>query len=273
MHADPGAPPDREESHHRAPTTAPPAPPIHASADGLGRRARGTAATAEATRRAALAAVALALAAEATAALARRAALALGRAAAGRRSRAGRLLEGVGHHILRQVQVLTQVPAARARRSSGGERRRTAVQAERATGRGGDPDRPSGCAPPERAKPAASFPVSPPTPRGGKPVRTRRACATAAAADPTTATARNPLQQGRRRALDAGVRQEPVVVLPREAARDKVTRGERGEQLDHLEVGHLLHIRVLRQVEVLLGDDDALCEAAGDAAIRAGERS
>ena len=51
----------------------------------------------------------------------------------------------------------------------------------------------------------------------------------------------------------------PVVVAPREALGDKLAGDEALHELDDLEVGHALDLRVLGQVEVLLSVTNALC--------------
>lgn len=58
--------------------------------------------------------------------------------------------------------------------------------------------------------------------------------------------------------LNPGLREEPVIVLPREAAGDEVARRQGSHQLDNLQVRNLLDIWVLWEVVVLFGDDNTL---------------
>jgi len=48
-------------------------------------------------------------------------------------------------------------------------------------------------------------------------------------------------------------------VPPRKPLGDVLLRLQTLHQLDDLEVGHARDLRVLREVEVLLGEEDALC--------------
>mmetsp|Transcript_2475 Transcript_2475/g.6261 ORF Transcript_2475/g.6261 Transcript_2475/m.6261 type:complete len:208 (-) Transcript_2475:50-673(-) len=59
--------------------------------------------------------------------------------------------------------------------------------------------------------------------------------------------------------VNAGVRQKPVVVAPGKALGDQLPGLEALHELDDLQVGHI-QLRVLRQVEVLLGVQHALIE-------------
>ena len=54
----------------------------------------------------------------------------------------------------------------------------------------------------------------------------------------------------------------PVKVAPRKALGDELAGHEALHELDDLEVGHALDLRVLGQVEVLLSVQNALCSSS-----------
>jgi hypothetical protein len=58
--------------------------------------------------------------------------------------------------------------------------------------------------------------------------------------------------------LDTLGREHVVVPLPREAGLDEALGSQALHGLDNLEVGHI-ELLMLRRVEVLLGDENALC--------------
>merc|ERR1719382_2149056 len=60
--------------------------------------------------------------------------------------------------------------------------------------------------------------------------------------------------------LDALIGEEPIVMLPGKALSDILTRRQRGEQLDHLQVGDALDLGVCLEGVVLLRDHHPLLE-------------